>query len=156
MIQIEIDDVEYVPVVSVDKNGVPIKTKNGDPATLVVIPESFAGERLISSLENSYLSVVNECQLTIIKINTAVTLGGGAANDANLIGVQITTDLNGTCIIGGFKDNAGVAATITLPSGTLAGFYNYYGAQNTAGALTVKLNNGLDYGDVQVLWRARV
>jgi len=100
-----------------------------------------------------YAVTRNECNLTIVDIQTAITIGAGAANDTHLIGIQITTALTGTCVITGFEGSAGTAISITLPAGSAVGFHDFKGAINSKGALTVTCSNAGDDNDVQVLWR---
>ena len=113
-----------------------------------------AGARNPSSTTESYLVVREECNLTIIDIQTAVTIGGGVANDTHLMGVMINVALTGTCVITGFEGSAGTAISITLPAATPAGFIDFKGAINSIGALTVTCSNVADDNDVQILWKA--
>lgn len=113
---------------------------------------AIAGERNTSSATNSYLVVRKECNLSVISKTTAVTIGGGAANDTHLIGLMIHTALTGTCAITGFADSDGTAQTYTLPVGSV-GFKDFYGAINSAGALTITCSNASDDNLVAVLWR---
>ena len=112
-----------------------------------------AGERNQDSASNSYIVTRDECNLTIIDVQTAVTIGAGAANDTHLIGVMVTTALTGTCVITGFEGSAGAAISITLPAGTAVGFHDFKGAINSAGALTVTCSSVADDNNVQILWR---
>lgn len=114
----------------------------------------IAGERNPDSATNSYLVVRPECNLSIVSKTTAVTIGGGAANDTHLIGILISTALTGTCAITGFADSDGVAQTYTLPAGSV-GFRDFFGAINSAGALTITCSNAADDNLVAVLWRPR-
>ena len=111
-----------------------------------------AGERNIDSPTNSYLVARPEANLSVISKTTAVTIGGGAANDTHLIGLHITTALTGTCVIAGFADSDGTAQSITLPIGSV-GFKDFFGAINSAGALTVTCGTAGDDNFVSVLWR---
>jgi len=111
-----------------------------------------AGERNIDSATNSYMVTRDECNLTIIGLTTAITIGGGAAGDTHLIGIQVTTALTGTCVITGFGDSAGAATSLTFPAGTV-GYREFKGAINNVGALTVTCSNALDDNLVAVLWR---
>ena len=95
---------------------------------------------------------VRGCNLYVISGTSAVTVGGGTANDTKLIGIQITAALTGTCAITGFGDSVGAAKTITLPAATPAGFKDFCGARNVAGALTVTCSNAADDDLVGVLW----
>jgi len=113
----------------------------------------LAGERNIDSLTNSYQVVRQEANLSVISKTSAVTIGGGVAGDTHLMGIMISAALTGTCAITGFADSDGTAQTYTLPAGTAAGFYNFYGAINSAGALTITCSNASDDNLVAVLWR---
>ena len=112
----------------------------------------IAGERNISSATDSYLAVRQEADASIISKTTAVTIGGGVANDTHLMGLMIHTALTGTCAITGFADSDGVAQTYTLPAGSV-GYKDFLGAINSAGALTITCSNASDDNLVMVLWR---
>ncbi len=115
----------------------------------------IAGERLSGSSSSSYMVVRQECNLSVISKTTAVTIGAGAAADTHLMGLQISTALTGTCAITGFADSDGAAQTYTLPVGSV-GFKDFFGAINSAGALTITCSNAADDNLVAVLWRPRV
>ena len=114
---------------------------------------AIAGERNSSSTTNSYLIARPEANLSVISKVTAVTIGGGVANDTHLIGLQLTAALAGTCVLTGFVDSDNVAQSITLPAGAPAGFKDFYGAINNAGALTITCSSALDDNVVCALWR---
>lgn len=113
-----------------------------------------AGARNPTSTTQSYVVVREECNLTIVDIQTAITIGGGVANDTHLMGLMINVALTGTCVITGFEGSAGTAISITIPAATPAGFIDFKGAINSKGALTVTCSNVADDNDVQVLWKA--
>lgn len=115
----------------------------------------LAGERLPSSASDSFLAAVPECKVRIIGATTAVTIGGGAANDTLLLSIHIHTALTGTCVIAGFFDEAGVAANYTIPASTV-GRIDFDGAINEAGALTVTCSNVADDLKVMVRYRTAV
>jgi hypothetical protein len=92
---------------------------------------------------------------TVISQTTAVTLGGGVANDARLMAIHIGTALTGTCVISGFADGAAAAQSYTFPASTV-GTFNFFGAVNSAGALTVTCSNAADDNKVIVMWAANV
>lgn len=114
----------------------------------------IGGERNSSSTTNNYTAIRNECNLTIVSATTAVTIGGGVADDTYLLGLHIHTTLTGTCVIAGFADETGVAKNYTLPAGTV-GHIPFYGARNLIAGLTVTCSNAADDDKVAVLWRAR-
>lgn len=118
----------------------------------VNIATQQAGERNVDSAVNSYQVVRNEANLTIIGLTTAITIGGGAAGDTHLIGIVIHTALAGTCVITGFGDSAGAATSYTLPIGAV-GNYDFRGAINDVGALTITCSTAGDDNKVAVLWR---
>lgn len=113
---------------------------------------TLAGERNTSSETTSYLAVRQEANASIISKTTAVTVGGGVANDTHLMGLLIHTALTGTCAITGFADSDGAAQTYTLPAGSV-GYKDFLGALNSAGALTITCSNASDDNLVMVLWR---
>lgn len=126
----------------------------GDRAkTSTTLDALIAGERLQDSATKSYLAIRNEADVAIISKTTAVTIGGGSANDTHLLGVLITTALTGTCVITGFADSDGAAQSYTLPAATTAGFKDFLGAKNSAGALTFTCSNASDDNLVMVFWR---
>lgn len=114
----------------------------------------IGGERNSSSTTNNYTVTRNECNVTIISVTTAVTIGGGAVDDTYLLGLHIHTALAGTCVISGFADETGAAKPYTLPIGAV-GHIPFYGARNTAGALTVTCSSATDDDRVAVMWRPR-
>lgn len=113
---------------------------------------NIAGLRNPSSETNAYIPVRQECNLSIISKTTAVTIGGGAANDTHLMGLFIHTALTGTCAITGFADSDGTAQTYTIPAGYV-GDIDFKGALNSAGALTITCSNAGDDNKVAALWR---
>ena len=123
-------------------------------AMKVTLATTLAGERLQSSATDSYLAVRQEANASIISKTTAVTIGGGVANDTHLMGLMIHTALTGTCAITGFADSDGAAQTYTLPAGSV-GYKDFLGAINSAGALTITCSNASDDNLVMVLWRPR-
>lgn len=125
----------------------------GENIQPVTQADLIAGERNPDSATNSYLVTRDECNLSVISKTTAVTIGGGAANDTHLIGLVVTAALTGTCVITGFADSDGTAQSITLPAATPAGFKDFKGAINSAGALTFTCSNAADDNLVSVLWR---
>jgi len=121
-------------------------------AMKVTLATTLAGERNASSATDSYVAVRQEANASIISKTTAVTIGGGVANDTHLMGLMIHTALTGTCAITGFADSDGVAQTYTLPAGSV-GYKDFLGAINSAGALTITCSNASDDNLVMVLWR---
>ena len=115
---------------------------------------ALAGERRQDSATDSYVAVRQEANASIISKTTAVTIGGGVANDTHLMGLMIHTALTGTCAITGFADSDGAAQTYTLPAGSV-GYKDFLGAINSAGALTITCSNASDDNLVMVLWRPR-
>ena len=88
--------------------------------TPVFLPDGLAGERLLSQPTKSYTAVRVEAKVAIISKTTAVTIGGGAANDTHLIAILITKALTGTCVVTGFADSDGSAKSLTFPAATPA------------------------------------
>lgn len=123
-----------------------------DTAPDVGLRNLIAGERLQDQPTKSYLATRVEANATIISAVAAQTIGGGVASDTHLIGIHIAKALTGTCVITGFADNTGTAKSFTLPIGSV-GLKEFFGALNTAGALTVTCADALDDDLVMVLWR---
>jgi hypothetical protein len=113
---------------------------------------SIAGERLQDQASKSYIAVRNEANATVISTTSAVTIGGGVANDTHLLGIQIVKALTGTCVVSGFADGTGTAKSFTIPAASV-GHFPFYAALNAAGALTVTCSNASDDDLVIVLWR---
>lgn len=113
-----------------------------------------AGERNPSSAVDSYLVSRQEANLTIISKTTAVTIGGGVANDTHLMGIQILAALTGTCVITGFGDSDNVAQSFTIPAAS-TGFKDFFGISNSIGALTITCSNAADDNLVLVMWRVK-
>lgn len=106
-------------------------------------------------LPPNYTPVLYECDAAVISKTTAVTIGGGAAFDTALVGIAINAALTGSCVITGFADSDGTAQSITYPAATPAGFINFAGAVNSAGALTVTCSTAGDDNKVVILYRKR-
>jgi hypothetical protein len=128
----------------------PIPNTSAIPHTLE--QGNITGLRNPSSSTNAYLPVRQECNLSIISKTTAVTIGGGAANDTHLMGLYIHTALTGTCAITGFADSDAAAQTFTIPAGAV-GEFDFKGSINSAGALTITCSNAGDDNKVAVFWR---
>ena len=122
-------------------------------AIKVTLATTLAGERLANQSTNSYLAVRNEANVSIISKTAAVTIGGGLAGDTHLLGLHIAAALTGTCVLTGFGDSDGTAQSYTLPAATPAGYKDFLGAKNSAGALTITCSNASDDNLVMVLWR---
>ena len=110
-----------------------------------------ACERLQSSASNGHCIIVDAANLAVISKTTAVTIGGGVANDTYLKRVIVLAALTGTCVITGFADSDGAAQSFTIPA-AFVGERNFGGAKNSAGALTVTCSNALDDNLVLVEW----
>ena len=117
-----------------------------------VLEQGVRNLRNSTSAQNVYGASMPNAKLAIIGKTTAVTIGGGVANDTILLGLHITAALTGTCVIAGFADSDGTATSITLPAATTAGFKDFRGAINAAGALTVTCSNAADDNLVSVLY----
>ena len=121
-------------------------------AAHVLDQSHFPGGRNETSTTADYLVITDQCNLTIVDIQTAITIGGGAANDTHLKAIHITTALTGTIVITGFEGSAGTPISITIPAATPAGIYDFKGAINSAGALTITASNAADDNNIQILW----
>jgi hypothetical protein len=111
----------------------------------------LACERLQSSAANGHCVVIPIAKLTIISTTSAVTIGGGVADDTYLIGIRVLAALTGTCVVAGFSDSAGAAQSFTLPA-TFVGAIDLGGVKNSAGALTITCSNASDDNLVLVRW----
>lgn len=118
----------------------------------VSLATAIGGERMSDSATRSKMATIDECFCTVISVTTAVTIGGGVASDTYLLGITVVAALTGTCVITGFLDSAGNAQSVTLPATTVAGFKDFKGAVNAAGALTVTCSNASDDNLVLVHW----
>lgn len=120
-----------------------------NPETEAVRTDAATG---MNKTDDSITNYEHGCNASVISKTTAVTIGGGVANDTKLVGLQILAALTGTCVITGFADSDGTAQTITLPAATPAGFVDFKRAKNLAGALTITCSNAGDDNKVCVLW----
>lgn len=118
----------------------------------VNIASNIAGERNPDSATNSYMVVRDEVNMTIISTTSTSTIGGGAAGDTHLVGLQISTALTGVCVIGGFGDTVGSSTSFIMPVGSV-GYKEFKGAKNNIGALTVTCPTAGDDNFVAVFWR---
>lgn len=124
----------------------------GDRAkTSTTLDSTIAGERNSSSATNSILATIDETKLTVISTTSAVTIGGGSANDTYLKRIRVLAALTGTCVVTGFADSAGAAQSFTIPAAFVGGI-DFGGAKNTAGALTITCSNATDDNLVLVMW----
>ena len=148
---------EYVIINGVRYAAMALVGSNDDGSISTDLVTAIAGERLVSSETNSYMVTKDENNCTILNtVSTAVTLGGGVAGDASLTAVLFTADLAGNFVIGGFERDTGTALDVTFLAGTLAGYYPFYGAINSAGALDIKIANAGDVNKKMAFWRPRV
>lgn len=117
----------------------------------LVVDQSVGAVRNPNSATDAYDAVVRVARATVISAQpTAYPIGGSAAAaDVRLVAINIVKALTGTVTITGFKDQAGVAASIVIPAGGV-GLYDFGGILNDAGQLTVALNNAADVNNVIV------
>lgn len=115
----------------------------------------LAGERIATSASKSYMAVRNEANVSIISKTSAVTIGGGVANDTHLLGLHIATALTGSCALTGFADSDGTAQTYTVATAS-TGYKEFLGALNSAGAFTITCYHASDDNLVMVLWRPAI
>lgn len=111
----------------------------------------IACERLQDQASKGHCVIVDAANLAVISKTSAVTIGGGVANDTYLKRVIVLAALTGTCVFTGFADSDGVAQSFTIPA-TFVGERNFGGAKNSAGALTVTCSNASDDNLVLVEW----
>lgn len=123
------------------------------PAAVTADKKLFldACERLQDSATKGHCIIVDAANLAVISKTTAVTIGGGVANDTYLKRVIVLAALTGTCVITGFADSDGAAQSFTIPA-AFVGERNFGGAKNSAGALTITCSNALDDNLVLVEW----
>ncbi len=110
-----------------------------------------ACERLQDQASKGHCVVVDAANLAVISKTTAVTIGGGVANDTYLKRIIVLAALTGTCVFTGFADSDGAAQSFTIPA-AFVGERNFGGAKNSAGALTVTCSNASDDNLVLVEW----
>lgn len=115
----------------------------------------LAGERIATSASKSYMAVRNEANVSIVSKTSAVTIGGGVANDTHLLGVHLATSLTGSCLLTGFADSDGTAQTYTIATGS-TGLKDFFAALNSAGALTITCWHSSDDNIPMVLWRPAI
>lgn len=125
--------------------------ETGDIYLLTKLKSLLACERLQDQASKGHCVIVDAANLAVISKTTAVTIGGGVANDTYLKRVIVLAALTGTCVFTGFADSDGVAQSFTIPS-AFVGERNFGGAKNSAGALTVTCSNASDDNLVLVEW----
>lgn len=118
---------------------------------------NITGIRNPSSSTNAYTVVRQECNVTILDGTSAVSIGGGAANDTHLLGVLIPKNAGpATCTLAGFGKATSSTGTYTAKDIVLTGstaddrYYDFGGAINNVGALTA---TGSVDEIVVVFWR---
>lgn len=114
-------------------------------------PRLMAGERLSGSATKSHLANVDIANGLVVSTTSAITIGGGVANDTYLKRIIVHAALTGTCVITGFADSAGTAQSFTIPA-AFVGERNYGGMINSAGAATITCSNAADDNLVVVTW----
>ena len=139
-----------------ENDGVTLRNLVTDPNGYLLTTEGNhkPGHRNSGSASEDWLSVGYDNRGVLINGTLAVTLGGGAANDAFLINVHILQNLIGTLTIEGFntKSSASEAAQDIVLSAPTAGLLEF-NALNTAGALKVKLSDASDDNKVFVTYK---
>lgn len=110
-----------------------------------------ACERLQDSATKGHCVIVDAANLSVVSTTSAVTIGGGVANDTYLKRIIVLAALTGTCVVTGFADTAGAAQSFTIPA-AFVGERNFGGAKNSAGALTVTCSNAADDNLMLVEW----
>lgn len=109
-----------------------------------------ACERLQDQASKGHCVMVDAANLAVISKTTAVTIGGGVANDTYLKRIKVLTTLNTACVVTGFADTDGAAQSFTIPVAVADHYFG--GAKNSAGALTITCSNSLDDNQVIVEW----
>lgn len=126
---------------NIDENG----------AAEVSLKTLLACERLQDQASKGHCVIVDAANLAVISKTSAVTIGGGVANDTYLKRVIVLAALTGTCVFTGFADSDGAAQSFTIPA-AFVGERNFGGAKNSAGALTVTCSNAADDNLMLVEW----
>lgn len=90
----------------------------------------------------------NEANLTVMNATTAVAFSTGVVY---LCGIQVHTALTGTMVVTGFKDDAGVAASITFPAASVGALIPM-GCKIRAVDLTITMSNAADKLKAVVAW----
>jgi len=136
-----------------DTNGNPYNASGGGGSgeTDVKLNYLLACERLQDQASKGHCAIVDVANLAVISKTTAVTIGGGVANDTYLKRIIVLAALNGICVVTGFADSDGAAQSFTIPA-AFVGERNFGGAKNSAGALTVTCSNAADDNLVLVEW----
>lgn len=118
---------------------------------------NITGLRNPSSGTNAYLATYRPANVTILDGTSAVTIGGGAANDTHLLGVLIPKNAGpATCTLTGFGKATSGTGTYTAKDIVLTGstaddrYYDFGGAINNVAALTA---TGSVDEIVVVFWR---
>lgn len=128
---------------------------DGEAGAMEVGPtgETMTYEQGVLDRQDVVVAYPQGKNVTIIGVNTTVSINTGVANDSMLFGINIITALVGTIVITGFANSSGVAAPITLPAGSV-GYKSFEGIINSIGGLTVTSNTAGDIvnGNISVIW----
>ena len=162
-INASIEDLDEVASGSAD-SGNPVKVGGVYNATPPTLPDGARGDlqvdssgativnpKALNKTDDTITAFPKGCNMSVISNTTAVTIGAGAASDTKLRAIRILAALTGTCAITGFADSDGTAQTITIPAASV-GDFDFRGAKNSAGALTVTCSNASDDNLVCVFW----
>jgi hypothetical protein len=126
---------------------------------MVYTTDTRSTDNGVSTASTLRVTVANDSQgsfnpktsATVISTTSAVALGGSStANDRRLHALHIYPALTGTCVVAGFNDGTS-AQSYTFPAAS-TGSFNFYGAVNSAGALTVTCSNAADDNKVIAIW----
>lgn len=120
------------------------------PAARTVLDSLLACERLQDQASKGHCVIVDATHLTIISTTSAVTIGGGVANDTYLKRIGTTAATAGACVVTGFADSTGAAKSLTFPLGFTG--KEFGAARNSAGALTITCSDAGDDDKVYVEW----
>lgn len=139
--------------VDADHNALDVYPRGSGPngESQVSLATLLACERLQDSATKGHCVIVDAANLSVVSTTSAVTIGGGVANDTYLKRIIVLAALTGTCVVTGFADTAGAAQSFTIPA-AFVGERNFGGAKNSAGALTVTCSNAADDNLMLVEW----
>lgn len=112
----------------------------------------LAGE-LGAGTSDGQIRAIPSRKVTIIDVQTAVTIGAGGTADTFLFGIQVVKALTGTCVVTGFGNRAGNAVSSTLPVG-FVGFDAWGDALNAVGPITITASNVADANNIKAIWCA--
>lgn len=134
--------------------GLPQKVKATDNALHVTNATALAGERNPSSLNNSYMAVQTEANVTVLNGTAAVTIGGVGADTTILQGIVLIKNAGpATVSIAGFEDQVGNAKSLLFTGSTTADVVIDFGSKGLINSQGSLICTPTVTDTVAIMWR---